>query len=97
MAFHAAGVGIDRSRVGGGDLGGSMARRAVGRGRMVIVVARDAGMGSWPRLERDRRGVALRARELPVSRVLEYNRTWPGRMIGNGDLDRQRASGIQLA
>ena len=97
MAFRTSGVGVDRRYVSLGDLCGSMASSAVGLAAVVIIVAGDAGLGSWLRRQRDRGGVTLRACDLRVCRVLEDHRTRAGCMLGDRDFDRERASDIQLA
>ena len=96
MAFHAAGMGIDRRRVSLADLCGLVAGCAIGLTGMVIVVAGDASLGSWLRLEGDGGGMTLRACDLPVFRVVEDHRPSPRCMLGNRDLDRQRACDLHL-
>jgi len=97
MAVSAAGVGVHRRCVSVGDLRGSVTSRAVGLASVVIVVAGDARFGSWLRFQGYGGGVTLRACGPHMYRVFEDHWTRPGCMTGNSYLERQWASGIQLA
>lgn len=86
MACCATGMGVDGCNMSYGDLRGSVAGRAIGLGRMVIVMAGNARFGPWLRLERDWDAVTILACDSHVSRVFEDHRPGSGSMIGNCDL-----------
>lgn len=77
-------------RVGRLWLRGSVTRRAIPAGCVMILVTIPARCLRGSRCKRDRRGVTVPARSLGMYRVAEFHgpRSW--RMSGNGDDGRRR-------